>query len=146
MVIERFKDEFHFLSNMYLVDIHYNGIDFNSVEQAYQYQKTTSTREGLKVLKCNDPKKVKGIAKGFKFIREDWNDVRLGIMYNLLWIKFNNPQLKEALLLTDGWELVEGNWWGDIFYGVCDGVGENYLGKLLMKVRDKLKNELGSSK
>jgi len=140
MVISQFKDEFHFLSNMYLVDIHYKGIDFNSVEQAYQYQKTTSDREGLKVLRCSDPKKVKGIAKGFKFIREDWNDVRLNIMYNLLWIKFNNPQLREALLLTDGYELVEGNGWGDEFWGVCDGVGENYLGKLLMKVRDKLKN------
>jgi ribA/ribD-fused uncharacterized protein len=139
MVISQFKDEFHFLSNMYPIDIEYKGIQFNSVEQAYQYQKTTSTKEKIKVLNCNDPKKVKGIANKFKFIREDWKDVRLGIMYNLLWIKFNNPQLKEALLLTDGWELVEGNWWGDVFYGVCEGVGENYLGKLLMKIRSQLK-------
>jgi ribA/ribD-fused uncharacterized protein len=140
MIISQFKDEFHFLSNMYLVDIHYKGMDFNSVEQAYQFHKTTSPKEQKRILRAKTPKDAKKVSKGFKFIREDWNDIRLGIMYNLLWIKFNNPELKEALLLTDGYELVEGNWWGDIFYGVCDGVGENYLGKLLMKIRDKLKN------
>jgi predicted NAD-dependent protein-ADP-ribosyltransferase YbiA (DUF1768 family) len=35
-------------------------------------------------------------------------------------------------------ELIEGNWWGDTYWGVCNGVGENHLGKLLMKIRDYL--------
>jgi N-glycosidase YbiA len=137
-IIGVFKDEFFFLSNMYLIDIVYNGIQFNSVEQAYQYHKTASSKEQMKILKCTDPKATKKVAKTFKYVREDWKDVRLNIMYNLLWIKFNDPLLKEALLLTKGYELVEGNWWGDEFWGVCNGVGENYLGKLLMKVRNEI--------
>ena len=39
---------------------------------------------------------------------------------------------------TEDAELVEDNWWGDKFWGVCNGEGENHLGKLLMKIRDEL--------
>lgn len=33
----------------------------------------------------------------------------------------------------------EGNTWDDTYWGVCKGVGTNYLGKLLMIVRNDLK-------
>jgi predicted NAD-dependent protein-ADP-ribosyltransferase YbiA (DUF1768 family) len=42
------------------------------------------------------------------------------------------------LKATGDEELVEGNWWNDTFWGVCNGVGENNLGKLLMKIRAEL--------
>ncbi|CAM0109837.1 hypothetical protein VPH166E361_0119 [Vibrio phage 166E36-1] len=52
-----------------------------------------------------------------------------------------NPSLRSKLLDTSDVELVEGNWWGDKYWGVClkTGEGENNLGKLLMKVREDLK-------
>jgi ribA/ribD-fused uncharacterized protein len=138
MKIERFNGDFEFLSNMYPCDIEYEGVSFNSVEQAYQYHKTTSPKEKMNILRCNQPKKTKVLAKKFKYVREDWLKFRLGLMYRLLKLKFEIPELREALLLTNGYELVEGNWWGDHYWGVCDGVGENNLGKLLMKVRDEV--------
>lgn len=138
MKIERFNGDFEFLSNMYLCDIEYEGVSFNSVEQAYQYHKTTSPKEKMNILRCNQPKKTKVLAKKFKYVREDWLKFRLGLMYQLLKLKFEIPELRDALLLTNGYELVEGNWWGDHYWGVCDGVGENNLGKLLMKVRNEL--------
>jgi hypothetical protein len=42
------------------------------------------------------------------------------------------------LLLTGDEELIEGNFWGDVFWGVCNGVGKNHLGKILMEVRSEL--------
>ena len=48
-----------------------------------------------------------------------------------------NKVLKEKLLATGEAEIVEGNDWDDTFFGVCNGVGENQLGKLLMKIRDE---------
>jgi ribA/ribD-fused uncharacterized protein len=138
MKIERFNGDFEFLSNMYPCDIEYEGVSFNSVEQAYQYHKTTSPKEKMNILRCNQPKKTKVLAKKFKYVREDWLKFRLGLMYRLLKLKFEIPELREALLLTNGYELVEGNWWGDHYWGVCDGVGENNLGKLLMKIRDEV--------
>lgn len=35
-------------------------------------------------------------------------------------------------------EIVEENSWRDTYWGVCKGVGENHLGKILMKIRDEL--------
>ena len=43
-----------------------------------------------------------------------------------------------SILIEVQQELVEGNTWGDKVWGVCDGVGENNLGKTLMRIRDAL--------
>jgi len=60
-------------------------------------------------------------------------------MFDLLCQKFyNDPRLKELLRATGDAELVEGNWWGDTFFGVCKGTGENHLGKMLMQVREQI--------
>lgn len=77
--------------------------------------------------------------KGLK-IRQDWNDIKDGIMLNVLREKFKqNPHLKEKLLKTGNTILVEhtknDNYWGD----GGDGTGENMLGKLLMKVREEMR-------
>ena len=42
------------------------------------------------------------------------------------------------LLATGKATLVEGNSWGDTFWGVCRGKGKNMLGKILMRVRKRL--------
>ncbi len=49
--------------------------------------------------------------------------------------KFSHPGLLALLLATGDMELVEDNDWDDTYWGVCNGVGENNLGKLLMKIR-----------
>ena len=48
-----------------------------------------------------------------------------------------NPVLADKLLATGDTLLIEGNTWGDKFWGVDTrvGQGENHLGKILMKVR-----------
>jgi predicted NAD-dependent protein-ADP-ribosyltransferase YbiA (DUF1768 family) len=55
--------------------------------------------------------------------------------------KFSHPELRQKLLDTGSCTLVEGNTWGDTFWGVCDGVGENHLGKLLMTIRADLESD-----
>ena len=62
-------------------------------------------------------------------------------MYRIVKAKFEqNEQLKKQLLHTGRAKLIEGNWWKDTFWGVHEGVGENHLGKILMKVRKELNN------
>ena len=62
-------------------------------------------------------------------------------MYEIVLAKFTqNPDLKKKLLATGDEHLEEGNTWGDTIWGTVDGVGENRLGKILMRVRDELKN------
>ena len=71
-------------------------------------------------------------------IRPDWEKIKLPIMEYLLRQKFGDKTLKALLIGTGDAELVEGNMWGDTYWGVCKGKGENHLGKLLMKIREEL--------
>ena len=75
-------------------------------------------------------------------MRSDWEDVKFDVMYDIVKAKFTqNEDLKRKLLDTEGYYLEEGNNWGDKIWGVVNGVGENHLGKILMRVRNELKIE-----
>ena len=86
------------------------------------------------------PNKAK--AKGRNVIlRSDWEQIKNKIMYEVCYAKFTqNPELKEKLLLTGDEELIEGNTWHDTYWGVCNRRGKNKLGKILMRIREELRN------
>ena len=71
-------------------------------------------------------------------MRADWNDIKLDIMKRLNEQKFMIPDLRRKLCDTYPHDLIEGNTWGDTFWGVCDGKGSNHLGKILMAIRMQL--------
>ena len=142
-MIGSFTDAHRFLSNFYPCLVQYNGIAFPSVEHAYQAQKTTLVSEQLMIAKLQTATQAKRMGRVVKW-RRDWNEVKVDIMRDLLLFKFGHQELLEKLLATGDEELVEGNWWGDRFWGVCHGEGQNMLGKLLMEVRTKYKESLQS--
>lgn len=72
-------------------------------------------------------------------LRPDWEYIRVDVMTELVRKKFSQEPLRSQLIATGDAELIEGNWWNDTFWGVCNGVGENNLGKILMKVRDEIR-------
>lgn len=136
--IESFRGEFRFLSNFWPAEVRFEGLTFPSVEHAYQAAKSLDIDERKRFAAMERPGKAKKAAEKMA-IRLDWPAVRLGIMETLVREKFtNHRELAEKLLATGDAELIEGNAWGDVFWGVCDGVGENHLGRILMKVRAEL--------
>jgi len=62
-------------------------------------------------------------------------------MLDLVRKKFENPLLRAMLLATEDAVLVEGNTWNDTFWGVCRGRGENWLGRILMQVREECRQQ-----
>lgn len=87
-----------------------------------------------------NPVQAKRLGRKVK-LRDDWEEVKLDIMTEVVSQKFlQHPHLIEMLLQTGDEELVEGNKWGDRFWGVCKGKSENHLGKILMKIRDAYKS------
>jgi ribA/ribD-fused uncharacterized protein len=68
----------------------------------------------------------------------DWDSIKDGIMLQVLRTKFESP-LRFELMKTEDEELREWNWWGDTYWGICNGIGRNMLGKLLMQVREEIK-------
>ena len=134
-----FKDDNGFLSNFYPCKINLDGIDYPSVEHAFQAAKTHEYNVRLAISRLSTPGKAKRFGRAIK-LREDWEDIKLGMMAALVKQKFYSyPELAERLLKTGDAELVEGNWWGDTYWGVCQGKRENNLGKILMLVREELR-------
>lgn len=136
--IDKFTDDYFFLSNFAFSPITYEGIKYNCVESAFQATKTLDINERKSFSELK-PQQAK--AKGRKVnLRPDWEEIKNSVMKELIILKFSsNPVLKKKLLDTGSAELIEGNTWNDTYWGVCDGAGENNLGKILMEVREILK-------
>lgn len=134
--ITSFQGEFRFLSNFWPATVELDGEIYPTVEHAYQAAKTNDPAERALVRSAPTPGKAKRMGRSVTK-RLDWDAVKVGVMKDLLQQKFaeGDPNLTELLLSTGMTRLVEGNTWGDRFWGVCNGKGENVLGRLLMKVR-----------
>lgn len=143
-------DEARFLSNFYPhrkggglyphpVSVIYNGLEFDCVENAYQAAKSLdkSIQIEIQAMTPNISKKYWDEREG---IRADWKEVRLGIMTDLVAQKFyNSKPLQEMLLATGDTILEEGNDWDDVYWGICNEIGENHLGRILMQIRSDLR-------
>jgi ribA/ribD-fused uncharacterized protein len=125
-----------FLSNFWECSVVYDGMRYGNAEAAFQAQKCVDKTDKYKFIALNGAQ-AKAMGKRVE-LREDWDAVKLGVMYEVLQAKFaQNPELYNQLKDTGTEEIVEGNWWYDKYWGVCNGEGLNHLGKLLMWIRDK---------
>jgi len=136
MAIEEFQGQFRFLSNFVPASVMLDGVRYATVEHAFQAAKTLDPKE-RELFQNINPAEAKKRGRQVK-IREDWEKVKISVMRDLLKQKFSKGMYKEKLVATGNQELVEGNYWGDVFWGVCRGEGQNNLGKLLMEIRDSL--------
>ena len=142
--IHGFFDEYRWLSNFWLVSVTYNDITYPSSEHAYMAAKTEDVEVKKHIASLSSPGKARKYGRHEIKLRPDWNNIRLREMENILRIKFSNPELKEKLLATKDAYLEETNTWHDCWWGVCrcdkcGRVGENHLGKIIMKIRDEMK-------
>lgn len=133
--IDNFMGEFRFLSNFWPC----LGSD---TERLYQAAKATNDEDRAKIMAAKGPRDARRLGQKIK-MRADWDDVKVPTMRDLIARKFADPELREALLATGDAVLIEGNWWGDKFWGVCGGVGKNWLGRLLMCERARIRGEAG---
>lgn len=143
-MILKFRDEYHFLSNFVSVDIVYDGALYPSVEHAYQSAKSND----LNWKKfCRNPlitaSEVKTKSYEISNKIENWHSIKLEVMELCLIQKFSKEPFRNQLLATGNENIQEGNWWNDTFWGidltVDPNIGENHLGRLLMKIRDDIK-------
>lgn len=139
-VIDKFRGEYAFLSNFAPCKVTYNGKIYRTVEHAFQAAKSLDEMEQKIFLFVSDPAEAKRWGRQVH-LRPDWEKVKENVMKDLLKQKFNNLKYKEKLLATENNTLIEGNNHKDTYWGVCNGIGKNRLGILLMEVRDELRKE-----
>lgn len=138
-MIDQFRGAYRWLSNFSPAEVVLDGVTYPTVEHAYQAAKTLDHSIRERIRQADTPGRAKKAGRGLRSCRPDWGQVRLEIMEHLLWQKFTRAPWRAQLLATGKRELVEGNWWGDQFWGVCEGRGENHLGQLLMRIRQELR-------
>lgn len=139
--ITSFSGEWRFLSNFWYVSTEYEGVIYPTSEHAYQAAKTPDEAARKAIQGCGTPGQAKRLGQEVPLIPY-WDAVRVEVMRDVLRAKFDpehNPDLVDRLLGTGARRLVEGNHWGDTFWGMCDGHGSNHLGRLLMAVREELR-------
>ena len=137
-MITRFSGEFRWLSNFTSCFVSLDGAAYSSTENAYQAAKTLDPEYRARFIGVS-PGAAKRLG-GQVPIRPDWEDVRVRIMEDLTRQKYSCNPLRSKLLKTGSKYIIEGNTWGDTFWGVCDGDGENHLGHIIMKIRAELQS------
>ncbi|KAG0489309.1 hypothetical protein HPP92_008120 [Vanilla planifolia] len=127
-----------------------------TVEHFYQAQKfagvnNSLAKELIKQIKCaRSPEEAARIGRKMQrehpeLVRRDWESIKVDVMYSALRCKFSlHPHLNALLRSTAGSVLVEASphdlFWG----GGRDGEGLNYLGRLLMKLRSEILEEVSA--
>lgn len=149
--IEEFSGRYSFLSNFSPAPVYIligtKWVRCPTVEHGYQASKTGSQHWRRRIAEAKTPGEAKRMGRARTIHRLSyWDDVKTVVMLELLRQKFSRSALRERLLRTGDAQLVEGNTWHDTFWGVCncgaceietrgDWRGENWLGRLLMRVR-----------
>ena len=139
--IMSFRGEYSFLSNFYEGKVFtYKGLKFNNTEAPFHAEKCWSRAKEFEMVR---PLQSKRLGRRV-LMRKDWEQIKDRVMYDVCYAKFTqDPVLKAKLLATGNRELVEGNTHGDRCWGMtCSNgvwIGENRLGKVLMKLRDDLR-------
>jgi len=150
MIIERFTGKHAFLSNFHPCMVVYEGVTYPSTEHAYQAAKTLDGAERAKFWaspprprKVATAKEAKALGRKVT-LRPDWEQVKVGVMREILGAKFAKPHFRFLLASTEDATLVEGTTWHDTFWGICtcsehNGKGENWMGRLLTEIRTAIK-------
>ena len=135
----QFKGEYAWLSNFAPVEIEYEGRTYPSLEHAYQAARSIDPSWKDYCASGVSSGNVKRKSKNIIY-SADWMEVRVAVMKELCIKKYADPDYKAKLLATGSLEIIEGNTWGDTFWGVDIRTGEglNILGKIIMEIRSSL--------
>ena len=142
-----------FLANRYpeIIIFEYDGIRYRNFETAYQSQKMEKDSDRVKAATLL-PDDAKLYARG-RMQRKNWETplapnarrpsqlcecLKDVVMYDLLWIKFHNPTMRDLLVATGDAVINKENNEGEIYWGTCKGIGKGKIGKMLMEIRERL--------
>lgn len=137
--IDSFQGRYRFLSNFWPATVEFEGIEYPTVEHAYQSAKTLDLSQRRRIAALPTPAEAKHAGEAMP-LRSDWLSIKYDVMLQCVRYKFtHHPELARLLLATGNAYLEEGNTWHDTIWGVYQGRGTNWLGKILMQVRSELR-------
>ncbi len=139
------EEPYGWLSNFERTPFEVDGILYPTNEHYYQSEKANNHIMNLYIR--NAPSATVAMVLGRqlehnkylqKHMIKDWDSKKKDVMLKGLRYKFHDPILKKLLLSTGDTLLHEDNP-EDFYWGIADGTGESWLGKLLMQVREEVR-------
>lgn len=137
------NDAYGELSNFAPYAITLQGKRWPTSEHYFQAQKFEDSRDREEIRGASTPMLAARWGRDRKRkLRRDWERVKVGVMREAVEAKFRqHPELRALLLATGTAQLIEhtenDDFWGD----GGDGHGRNELGRILMAVRDRLRED-----
>lgn len=137
-------DSYGCFSNFSPHPIQLDGLYWQTVEHYYQSQKFIGTEhEELVQVIREVPTPMEAAALGrdrSRKLRPDWEQVKQPLMWQAVLTKFLTHTDIQAILLNTGEELIVEDSPTDYYWGCGqDKTGQNQLGKILMKVRQEIR-------
>jgi ribA/ribD-fused uncharacterized protein len=149
------KESYYAFTNFFPSEVYADGFIWPTSEHYYQAMKfTTHLKIQWQIVVKKTAREVYQLVRyeeelDPEIIDKDWKQRSLNTMIKIVWLKFNQHQrLKKLLLNTGDSILVEDTKKAnnpkerDAFYGAGENYkGKNWLGCILMAVRDKLREQ-----
>ena len=132
----------YFLSNFSSFRVRWRGFDWMTSEHAYQTAKFSDQEIVDKIKNAASAHDAKKIARAHSDKKMDnWSEIKIDVMEEILRAKLaQHPYIRRKLLENGNREIVE-NSPTDSFWGRGpDWKGQNWLGKLWMKLRTEITN------
>lgn len=135
------SSEYGCFSNFAHYPIRLQGKTWPTTEHYFQAQKFPDTEHMEAIRLAKTPAKAKSMGRSRKFkLRRDWESVKDAIMREAVLAKFTQHEdIRAVLLATGNAEIIEHTandyYWGD----GGDGHGKNKLGRILVSVREELR-------
>jgi hypothetical protein len=138
-MIKGFFGQHRWLSNFWYAPFVHCGFEYDTVEHYYQARKAADPAEAEAIRNAESPAVAKRMGQEVTNFAPNMPKLRRMVMKIGVEEKFlQNNDLKQLLINTGDEYLEETNTWGDTYWGVCNGVGTNHLGFMLMDIRRSL--------
>jgi ribA/ribD-fused uncharacterized protein len=137
----RERDSYGCFSNFSPHGFELDGKFWKTSEHYFQAQKFVGTIFEEQIRLCKSPSDAAKLGRDrSKPLRLDWEEVKDNIMRKAVLQKFKTNQDIQKILLSTGDEYLVENTTSDYYWGCgTDGTGKNMLGKILVEVREFLK-------
>jgi ribA/ribD-fused uncharacterized protein len=132
-----YEGPYGYMSNFYPKWFRWRRFEWPDIEHAFQYAKTTNPTEQQNIRTALTPSIAKRLGRVCT-LREDWENIKDILMYELVLAKFSQNESIADSLLSTGDSLIVENAKHDEYWGIGRGNGRNQMGKTLMAVRSHL--------
>ena len=141
------NDDYGCFSNFSPHPINLQGTYWSTVEHYYQAQKFVGTPDAVVIPVIHaapTPEQAAALGRDrTRSVRPDWEQVKIQVMHEAVLIKFLTHIDIQSILISTGDRLIVENSPTDCYWG-CGGdkTGQNHLGKILMSVRQEIRQRL----